>query len=163
MIVLRIAARLAIIALAIFIAGFASALTILFGLQHLYEVTLPGEGAPLDLVLNALLLAAAAGVAISQFSLGLVAAVILLCEFLSLRSWLIYVATGAISATIAVLSVEEFGIDAKTAQMANRDMLLFIAAGLVGGLVYWLIAGRRAGAAIAPRGKGAEERQASPR
>lgn len=144
MILLRIAGRLIVISAGLFLAGIAAAMTILYGLRHLYEMPLPVEGVPGDLVVNAVLLALATAVAISHFSLGLVAGVILLTEILRLRSWLVYAATGTLSAVIAVVSIES--AEARGAPMADRDMLLFIAGGLVGGLVYWLIAGRRAGA-----------------
>jgi hypothetical protein len=151
MILLRIAGRLIMVSIGLFLAGFAAATTILYGLRQLYEMPMPVDGMPGDLAINAVLLALATLVAISHFSLGLIAGVVLLTEILRLRSWLVYAATGALSAVIAVVSIE--GRETQGAPMADSDMLLFIAGGLVGGLVYWLIAGRRAGA-VMPREEG---------
>lgn len=72
------------------------------------------------------------------FAAGLGIAV--LGEALAIRSWIFYVAAGAATAWIAAFLLGLGGEDGLVSAEAT------VAAGLVGGLFYWAVAGRTAGA-----------------
>ena len=66
-------------------------------------------------------------------------------EWQSIRSWIYYALAGiaiAIAGFIALYSGESGG---QATIVNNYALAAFLAAGFVGGLVYWLVAGRRAG------------------
>ncbi len=67
----------------------------------------------------------------------------LLAEFLSLRDWLFHAIGGAVVAAATLVLLWR---DGRLEPMGETGMLAaIVAAGVVGGLAYWLIAGRRAG------------------
>jgi hypothetical protein len=72
------------------------------------------------------------------FAAGLVIA--LVSEAFGIRSWIFYVAAGAATAWVAAFLLGLAGEDAFVSAEAT------VAAGLVGGLFYWAVAGRTAGA-----------------
>jgi hypothetical protein len=86
--------------------------------------------------------------AIIIFSVGFLPAllVIALAEGLALRSAVIYGVVGALLALAMAYGLDFAGYIATPDGDLARNREVFAAAGIAGGLVYWLIAGRRAGA-----------------
>jgi hypothetical protein len=147
MMILRLVWRLIAICLAIFFACAAASAIIIVGIEQLYETGNFGPDA-LTLIASAFLLPIVAVQEGGYMVAGLVAVGIVLAEAFRLRSWLIYAAAGAIIGAVIVVWAESgYQPNPTQATLASRDMMLFIAAGLAGGLVYWLIAGRKAGKA----------------
>ena len=146
MIFLRLLGRLILIACGLFLASLAAALTAATGLRRAYSVAI-ATGEPLgDFLGNWVLSVMVSAMAISYFSLTLAAIAIIVAESFALRSWLYYAAAGALMGVLAVVTVETAHGPAASPRMADIEALIFIAAGLAGGLTYWLIAGRGAGA-----------------
>jgi hypothetical protein len=86
--------------------------------------------------------------AIIIFSVGFLPAclVIALAEGLALRSAVIYGVIGAALALAMAYGLDFAGYPAAPDGDLARNREVFAAAGIAGGLVYWMIAGRRAGA-----------------
>ena len=86
--------------------------------------------------------------AIIIFSVGSlpVLLVIALAEGLALRSAVIYGLSGGLLALAMAYGLDFAGYIATAEGDVARNREVFAAAGIAGGLVYWLIAGRRAGA-----------------
>jgi hypothetical protein len=86
--------------------------------------------------------------AIIIFSVGFLPAVlaIVLAEGLALRSAVIYGVIGAALALAMAYGLDFAGYIASPDFDLARNREVFAAAGIAGGLVYWLVAGRRAGA-----------------
>ena len=85
---------------------------------------------------------------VGSFSMApaLIGAVV--AEFFRLRSWIYHGTVGALGGALAYVSLEEMALRRADAASTAWEMAIFLAAGLGGGLVYWLIAGRRAGIAL---------------
>src|SRR3974390_1672610 len=85
--------------------------------------------------------------AIIIFSVGFLPALlaIALAEGLALRSAVIYGIVGALLALAMAYGLDFAGYFASSEGDLARNREVFAAAGIAGGLVYWLIAGRRAG------------------
>jgi hypothetical protein len=82
-------------------------------------------------------------------SFGFVPALIiaLVTEALNIRSALIYAAGGAVLGALSYLGIARFDPDTMTmVGGVRREVEIMAGAGIVAGLVYWLIAGRNAGA-----------------
>jgi hypothetical protein len=86
--------------------------------------------------------------AIVIFSVGFLPAllVIALAEGLALRSAVMYGVIGAALSLAMAYGLDFAGYIASPEGDLARNREVFAAAGIAGGLVYWLIAGRRAGA-----------------
>jgi len=86
--------------------------------------------------------------AVIIFSVGFLPAllVIALAEGLALRSAVIYGVVGALLALAMAYGLDFAGYIATPDGDLARNREVFAAAGIAGGLVYWLIAGRHAGA-----------------
>jgi hypothetical protein len=86
--------------------------------------------------------------AVIIFAVGFLPAflVIALTEGLALRSAVIYGVIGAALALAMAYGLDFAGYVASPGGDLAHDREVFAAAGIAGGLVYWLIAGRRAGA-----------------
>jgi hypothetical protein len=87
------------------------------------------------------------GIAVSTIVIAALAVlpmllVVVLTEWLAWRSVLIYAALGG---ALAVLLVYGLDFTASVADVFVRERQVVAAAGIAGGLVYWLFAGRRAG------------------
>jgi hypothetical protein len=82
------------------------------------------------------------------FSVGFLPAMlaITLAEGLALRSAVVYGVVGAALALAMAYGLDFAGYIATPQSDLARNREVFAAAGIAGGLVYWLIAGRRAGA-----------------
>jgi hypothetical protein len=82
------------------------------------------------------------------FSVGFLPAMlaIALAEGLALRSAVVYGVVGAALALAMAYGLDFAGYIATPQSDLARNREVFAAAGIAGGLVYWLIAGRRAGA-----------------
>ena len=85
--------------------------------------------------------------ALSLFSVGFLPAllVIALAEGLALRSAVVYGVIGAALSLAMAYGLDFAGYIASSESDLARNREVFAAAGIAGGLVYWLIAGRRAG------------------
>ena len=150
MIFFRLLGRLILIACGFFLASLAAALTATAGLERAYGIAI-ATGEPFgDFVVTWVLSALVSAMAISQFSLTLAAIAIIVAESFALRSWLYYAAAGALIGVLALVALESERGPAGSSRMADLEALIFIAAGLVGGLTYWLIVGRSAGAVTLP-------------
>jgi hypothetical protein len=86
--------------------------------------------------------------AIIIFSVGFLPTllVIALAEGLALRSAVVYGVIGAALSLAMAYGLDFAGYIASSEGDLARNREVFAAAGIAGGLVYWLIAGRRAGA-----------------
>jgi hypothetical protein len=86
--------------------------------------------------------------AVIIFSVGFLPAflVIALAEGLALRSAVIYGIVGALLALAMAYGLDFAGYIATPEGDLAHNREVFAAAGISGGLVYWLVAGRRAGA-----------------
>ena len=84
--------------------------------------------------------------AIAAFAFVPAMAAIVIAEIFRFQSWIYYALTGAVAAFISIGGADmitQSGQDTETGFIT-----LFLAAGLVAGLVYWLTAGREAGKAF---------------
>jgi hypothetical protein len=88
-----------------------------------------------------LVVAAAAVVSVTAFAPAIIA--ILIAEVFAVRSWIYCTIVGIVIATFVVYSGPYFAYGAAAEPVT--DIVLASACGAVGGLVYWLIAGRNAG------------------
>jgi hypothetical protein len=71
---------------------------------------------------------------------------ILVAESFAFRSAVFYAAGGALVAALVYLHLQQWEMLALAVNgFARRDLEISAAAGIVGGFVYWAIAGRRAG------------------
>jgi hypothetical protein len=70
-------------------------------------------------------------------------AVAMVGEILRIRSWIYYVLAGGVSLAAIPLLVTPASADLP-AVATSQYMTIFVAAGFVGGFIYWLFAGRRA-------------------
>ena len=66
---------------------------------------------------------------------------VLLSEAFAIRSWIFHAGNGAVAALLASGAVGS----ADESRMPSTEPLVLLAAGLVGGLTYWVIAGSSAG------------------
>jgi len=71
--------------------------------------------------------------------------IVALTEGLALRSIVVYGIIGAALALVMAFGLDFAGYGANAAGELPREQEIFAAAGISGGLVYWLFAGRRAG------------------
>ncbi|MFG1343654.1 hypothetical protein V5F59_02060 [Xanthobacter autotrophicus DSM 431] len=138
----RLLLRFLLVPLGYFAAVIAGACVILIGewrIGTLFETTRPDDAAigfvvaivtsvtVLILLLTVMWLVAAVG--------------ILFSEAFAIRSWMFHVANGVVSAWIGA----QFFTPALGAPGVTEDPFYVVAAGLAGGLAYWLVAGSTAG------------------
>ena len=89
---------------------------------------------------------------ISGFALLPAAIIALITEALSIRGVLAYAIGGAVVGAACYLSLVPFDTDTwRFDGIVRRHMEIMTGAGIVAGLVYWIIAGRTAGAWREPR------------
>ena len=81
---------------------------------------------------------------VANLAFGAFLVVALAAEFLGWRSWLAHALAGAPVALYAGWRITET-LDAPGAASDPGLMLITVAAGLVGGIAYWAVAGRNAG------------------
>lgn len=105
-------------------------------------------GVPSPAVQSAALWAVVALGSIAIFMIGLLPTllVIVLAEGLALRSAVIYGVLGGLLALAGAYGLDFAGYIAAPDASLAHEREVFAAAGIAGGLVYWLFAGRRAGA-----------------
>jgi hypothetical protein len=105
------------------------------GWQALRAEFVPGEGDGLFVLAGGI-----AGLVVAAFVAVPAFVIILLAELFAWRSVFLYLAAGAlIGLSGSILPFEEILPE------ADVDMTMLVAAGLAGGFVYWVIAGRSAG------------------
>lgn len=140
--VLRLILRLLLIPTGVLVAAGVQAMIILFG-QWRIDAVAAGIRDPQDAMAftGAVFLAGFLTVAYLFLAWAIGAIGILFAEAFAVRSWLFHIANGAVSAFLAVQMFPLF-MD-EPAPLEDRFYIL--AAGLAGGLVYWLIAGWSAG------------------
>ena len=89
---------------------------------------------------------------VSGFALLPALAVVVLTEALNVRSVLAYAIGGAVVGLACYLGLVPFDTDAMRFDgIVRRHLEVVTGAGIVGGLVYWLVAGRNAGRWKQPR------------
>jgi hypothetical protein len=71
--------------------------------------------------------------------------VILLGEFLPRRDWLFYAIAGAVVSVLVIGYVRGVGDAAFSASRDPFFVMAMLGGGMVGGIAYWVVAGRRAG------------------
>jgi hypothetical protein len=81
---------------------------------------------------------------LANISFGVFMIVAVAAELMGWRSWLVHAVGGAVVALYAGWRLAE-GMDRPDAASDPGLMLFTLAAGLVGGIAYWLVAGRNAG------------------
>jgi hypothetical protein len=128
-------------AFACLVAGVA---TVAFVVTPADVAALPAD-ARLEQLGNAGLLSlyAATHSAIFAFPFALIG--IAVAEWLSVRSWIYYVVVGILIALGGFGAVSYFEVEGQPTIINDYAMRTFLAVGFVGGLAYWLVAGRRAG------------------
>ena len=145
--VMRLLLRLFLVPLGYFFAVLAGAAVIVIGewqVGTLFQTQVPGE------MMMGVMLAIVTTVALLVMMLStmwLVAAIgILFSELFAVRSWMFHAANGVVSAWIGAQLPGEALLNGQVDPSAVvGDPLYVIAAGLAGGLVYWLVAGSSAG------------------
>ncbi len=137
--------RFFVIAFAFFVACFAAGLVVAYGLIAPEFAKL--STAEPEVLLGFLFLVTAAGIVTPFYVFAPAALIIFVSEMFSLRSVLYYALMGAFVGALAyVLSdVTARMQGAGTVVPLTRELQFMVAGGIVGGFVYWLIAGRRAG------------------
>jgi hypothetical protein len=136
-------ARIFVVLFAFFVASIIAGLVLTLGLlpPELDELTaMPGAHAGFDLAV------AFSAVLISGYALIPAMLFIAIAEGFRLRSFLFYAGFGA---AMALLTAHgwNFSVDGSPAYPSvGREQEVFAAAGIAAGLVYWALAGRKAGA-----------------
>ncbi len=123
-------------------AVFAGAVVTLFGAWRLGTLFAPAapDEAPIAFILG--IVTAVAVLILLLSMMWLVAAVgILFSEAFAIRSWMFHVGNGVISAWIGARILSPAG----SLPDGADDTFYVVAAGLAGGLAYWLVAGSTAG------------------
>lgn len=138
--------RFFVILFAFLVACFAAGLVVAYGLLA-PEFTKLSTAEP-EALLGFLFLATAAGIVTPFYVFAPTALIIFVSEMLSLRSVLFYALAGAVIGALAYVfsDVTARMQGAGTVVPLTRELQFMVAGGIVGGFVYWLIAGRRAGA-----------------
>lgn len=135
--------RTLLVAFAFLLACMAAALTVAYGLLG-PELSDLSMGSP-EYFLILLLLGSAAGAVTLFYVFAPSFLVILIAEIFSLRSVLYYALCGALVGALAYF-LSDMGVDVPGAGAPlTRELQFLTAGGIVGGFVYWLIAGRSAG------------------
>jgi Kef-type K+ transport system membrane component KefB len=136
-------ARIIVILFGFFAASFAAAAVVI-------GAVLFPEWSEIDLGLDdsTLSIIATFGfIFISGFALLPAVIVALITEAFGIRSLLLYVVGGAIAGAACYLSLVPFDTDTMSFHgIVHRELEVMTGAGIVAGFVYWLIAGRNAGA-----------------
>ena len=144
--------------LAFALACFAAALTLVLFVLTPGEILGLSSAIRADRVGNAFELTALVTVHIALFSAPLVLVSAVISEMLAIRQWIYHTLTGLLVAGLGFFvqrSTEQIGLPAI---VNNYALTAFLVAGFVGGLVYWIVAGRFAGQGVAtarPPGTGA--------
>lgn len=135
--------RLFVIAFAFLASSFAAGLIIVAALLY-PELTDLGTG-PMDA--DAFNIVLGFGfIFVSGFALIPALIVVLITEAFSIRSLLIYAAGGAIVGAACYLGLVPFDTTTMRFEgIVRRHLEVMTGAGIVAGLIYWLIAGRNAG------------------
>jgi len=113
--------------------------------QTLFVVTPSELAADMDRISGAAVLMAMAATQTAVFAIPFAGIAIVLTEWFAARVWLTYAALGVCIAMTAYF-VAIAGESGAATILNDYAFKAFLAAGLVGGMVYWLVAGRRAGA-----------------
>ena len=135
-------ARIFVVLFAFFAASIVAALVLTLGLlpAEFDELTpMPGAHAGFGLAV------AFSAVLISGYALIPAMLFIAIAEGFRLRSFLFYAGFGAVMALLIAYG-SNFSIDGSAYPFVGRELEVFAAAGIAGGLVYWALAGRKAGA-----------------
>jgi hypothetical protein len=141
-IVLRLLLRLILVPLGYVAAVAAGTVVILIGSWRLGEVAMSANPDEQAMGLIGFVVAGPVLFTILLASMWLPGAIgILLAEAFALRSWVFHAANGA---AVAFVGWQLFGVIDDSGVPIN-DTLSVIAAGLAGGLVYWMVAGWSAG------------------
>lgn len=137
--------RLFVIAFAFLLACFAAGFVVAYGLLS-PELAKIDPNAP-DLWAGLWFIAAIAGIVTPFFVFAPAALVILFAEIFAWRSVIFYALAGGFCGVLAYFLSDPQAHMRGTGTVAplTWELQLLAAGGIVGGFVYWLIAGRRAG------------------
>lgn len=133
------------ILLAFALACFAAALTLVLFVLTPAEIQSLPAGVRADRVGSVLQLALPVAVHIALFSAPLVLVSIAISEMLGIRRWIYHALTGLLVSGLgffAQRSAEQIG---QPTIVNNYALTAFLVSGFVGGLAYWIFAGRFAG------------------
>ncbi len=137
--------RFFVILFAFFVACFAAGLVVAYGLlaPEFGKLT----GANPDIWFGFLFLAAAAGIVTPFYIFAPSVLIIFISEMFSLRSVLYYALMGALVGALAYMLSDVTARMQGTGTVVpmTQELQFMVSGGIVGGLVYWLIAGRNAG------------------
>jgi hypothetical protein len=137
--------RLIRILLAFAVGCFAASLTmILFVLTPAEIIGLPAN-VRADRLGNAIELAALAAIHIGLFTGPLAFVIVALGELMPRRAWSYYALSGILMSGIGFFAQRTTAQIGQPTIANNYALTAFLAAGFVGGLVYWIVAGRFAG------------------
>lgn len=88
---------------------------------------------------------------VSGFALLPALVAVLITEGFAIRSVLFYAASGAVVGAVCYLGMADFRFDTMNfSGLVRREMEVMTGTGIVAGLIYWLIAGRKAGSWRSP-------------
>jgi hypothetical protein len=137
--------RFFVILFAFFVSCFAAGLVVAYGLLA-PEFGKLSQSTP-EAWLGFWFLAAAAGIVTPFYVFAPAAAIIFLSEMFSLRSVLFYALMGGLVGALAYILSDVTARMQGTGTVVplTQELQFMVAGGIVGGFVYWLIAGRRAG------------------
>ncbi len=137
--------RFFVIAFAFVVACFTAGLVVAYGLIAPEFAKL--STAEPEALLGFLFLVTAAGIVTPFYVFAPAALIIFVSEMFSLRSVLYYALMGAFVGALAYVLTDITARmqGAGTVVPLTRELQFMVAGGIVGGFVYWLLAGRRAG------------------
>jgi hypothetical protein len=144
----RILARLIIAAIGYVAASFTAGLTIVVAVAGWASAMLGESYAP------GLVHLVYAGGALGAFVIALAFApgvlIALVAELFSIRNAFYYIGAGGLTGALGYAGFTGYGLGMQEMEGAASELLVFAAAGLVAGAVYWAVAGRSAGVWPAP-------------
>lgn len=148
--------RFFVIGFAFLVSYFAGAFVVGYGLtppQLLLKIDAGTNFYDVGLFMVFLFFAAAAGIVTATYIFALSSVAILIAEILSLRSALYYALAGPLIGALAYfMSDVAARVSGKGTVVPFTQELQWLAvAGIVGGFIYWLIAGRSAGMVFSAR------------
>ena len=137
--------RLIVISLAFFIACIVAMGVIALGVWQSVDL---GAAAPdidpLAWFFNVVLVASFTVMLIGTLTVAPAAVAMVIAEIFTIRSWIYHTAAGAAVAALPLVMQTRAAAGSPEAH-DSFAIMLYLAAGLAGGLVYWLLAGRSAG------------------
>ncbi len=82
---------------------------------------------------------------IAVLALAPAAVAVLVAEVFAIRRMIYYVLAGGLAGAVGYVGFTDFGLRPEARPGTGDELAIIVAAGLVGGLAYWVITGRTAG------------------